>query len=108
MNTIDLTPLFQAVIALVAVIITSFVIPYIRKRVSAEDLEEFHGWVEIAVAAAEQLYSATAGEEKKLYVVNYLLSKGYTVNAADLENAIEAAVLKLHAELYGGAENEGE
>ena len=105
MNNLDLTPLFQAVIMLVAVLITTFVVPYIKKKINAEDINEFYGWVEIAVAAAEQIYKVTQGEEKKQYVLQYLKDKGYTVDVADLENAIEAAVLKLHNELYKGGED---
>lgn len=108
MNNLDLTPLFQAVISLVAVLVTMFVIPYIKKKANAEDLAEFHGWVKVAVAAAEQLYKVTEGEEKKQYVLDYLHSKGYSVDVDDLENAIEAAVLKLHAELYGGVAYDSE
>lgn len=93
---------------LVAVLITTFVIPYIKKKTNAEDLAEFHGWVEVGVAAAEQLYKVTEGEEKKQYVLDYLHSKGYSVDVDDLENAIEAAVLKLHAELYGGVAYDSE
>lgn len=105
---IDLTPLFQAVIALLAVIITSFVIPYIKRKVDAADLAEFRGWVKVAVAAAEQLYEVTQGEAKKQYVVDYLAAKGYTVDPDDVENAIEAAVIQLHNELYGSESHDGE
>ena len=84
MNNLDLTPLFQAVISLVAVLVTMFVIPYIKKKANAAELAEFHGWVKIAVAAAEQLYKVTEGEEKKQYVLDYLHSKGYSVDVDDL------------------------
>lgn len=106
MNNLDLTPLFQAVIMLVAVLITTFVVPYIKKKTNAADLGEFQGWVEIAVAAAEQIYKVTDGEKKKQYVLEYLQNKGYSVDVDDLENAIEAAVLKLHNALYGVEANE--
>ena len=35
------------------------------------------------------------GEEKKQYVIEFLNSKGFTLNTAEIENLIEAAVLEL-------------
>jgi hypothetical protein len=58
-------------------------------------------WVDIAVAAAEQMYKATDGPMKKRYVVNYLSNKGFVVDEDELDLAIEAAVNRLHHELYG-------
>ena len=107
MNNINITPIVQAAIVLIASIVTTFVVPWIKSKVKNEDMAIFLRWVEIAVAAAEQLYESTEGELKKEYVLTYLRDKGYSVDVDDLENAIEAAVLKLHNELSrnGGGNN---
>ena len=106
MENINLTPIVQAAIVLIAAIITTFVVPWIKSKLANEDMAIFLRWVEIAVAAAEQLYESTDGVAKKEYVLTYLREKGYTVDVDDLENAIEAAVLKLHNELNkGGGDN---
>lgn len=53
-------------------------------------------WVNIAVEAAEMIYTGTGrGEEKKQYVLDFLNSKGFTLNTAEIENLIEPAVLQL-------------
>ena len=53
-------------------------------------------WVNIAVEAAEMIYvGAGRDEEKKQYVIDFLNSKGFTLNTAEIENLIEAAVLEL-------------
>ena len=53
-------------------------------------------WVNIGVKAAEMLYVGKGrGEEKKAYVTKFLNSKGYTLDAASIENMIEAAVLEM-------------
>ena len=101
---IDLTPILNAVIALAAALITAFLIPWIRKKIGAENMDDFLQWVEIAVAAAEQLYESTDGEKKKEYVVDFLEDKGFKFNMEELENAIEAAVLHLHDQLYNDVE----
>ncbi|MCI9157152.1 MAG: holin [Lawsonibacter sp.] len=95
----DLTPVINAFIALVAALITAFVIPWIKRNTSAKDREELLKWVEIAVMAAQQLYQQLDGSKRKEYVLNFLREKGYDVTSAEVDNAIEAAVLKLHQEL---------
>lgn len=106
MNNINITPIVEAGIFLIAAIVSAFVIPWIKSKAKNEDTANFLRWVEIAVAAAEQLYESTDGPAKKLYVLDYLSGKGITMDAADIENAIEAAVIKLHSELK--AKNGGE
>ena len=100
----DITPIIQAVVALAVALITAFVIPWMKNKIGAQNMDEFMRWVQIAVAAAEQLYESTDGDGKKAYVVNFLASKGFKVNPEEFDNAIEAAVLKLHNELYGWAD----
>lgn len=95
----NLTPLINAFIALVAALISAFVIPWLKRKTTAQDREEMLKWVEIAVTAAQQLYHNLNGSERKEYVKNFLNSKGYDVTDKAIDNAIEAAVLKLHKEL---------
>lgn len=99
----DLTPVINAVIALAAALITAFVIPWIKRNTSAKDREEFLKWVEIAVAAAEQLFYSTQGKEKKKYVVQFLEGKGFTFSETEIDAAIEGAVLNLHRNLEAAA-----
>lgn len=95
----DLTPIFNAFIALIAALISAFVIPWIKRKTNKYDREEMTHWIEIAVAAAQQMYHQLNGPERKEYVQQFLISKGYDVSSKEIDNAIEAAVLKLHKEL---------
>lgn len=95
MNNIDYTELIQAFIALLATIITTFLIPYIKKKFSIETLEELKKWVGVAVNAAEQLYGSKTGQQKKDYVISFLLSKGIVFDETEVEAMIEAEVYKL-------------
>lgn len=95
----DLTSLIEAFVALVAALISAFVIPWLKRKTAQHDREEMLEWVEIAVAAAQQMYHQLKGSERKEYVRQFLLSKGYDVADKEIDNAIEAAVLKLHREL---------
>lgn len=95
----DLTPIINAAIALIAAIISAFVIPWLRQKTTQHQRDTMLQWVEIAVHAAQQLYYNCKGSERKEYVRQFLLSKGYDISSQEVDNAIEAAVLKLHREL---------
>lgn len=94
--SVDLTPIFDAVITLVTLLITAFFIPWLKARAGAERFEEIEKWTKIAVNAAEMIYKESgAGGAKKAYVVNYLKAKGYTLDMDTVEALIEAAVLDM-------------
>jgi len=93
----DITPIVEAVFALVAAIITAIIIPYIKSRTTAQQ-QELWAWVKIAVNAAEQLYKEPKqGKKKKEYVLSWLAQHGITVDADKLDALIEAAVHEMNA-----------
>ena len=64
--TIDLNMIIEAVIMLIAAIISAVVIPWIRSKTSAAQFEQIEMWVTVAVEAAEQIYTGSGrGAEKK-------------------------------------------
>lgn len=92
----DLTVIIEAVAALIAAILSAFVIPWIRSKTTNEQFDKIQMWVEVAVEAAEQLYTGSGrGAEKKAYVVEFLEAKGFTIDADSLDKLIEAAVFNL-------------
>ena len=97
----DITPIITAVIALVSVILTIVVIPYLKTKTTATQQAEIVALIKTAVYAAEQLFKGTGrGEEKKNYVVNYLHSLGIEVDIEDVTDnmnvLIEATVKELN------------
>ena len=94
----DITPIIEAVAALIAALITAFLVPYIKSKTTAQQQAEINAWVKIAVTAAEQIYRGSGrGEEKKAYVINWLREHGITVDEAKLDALIEAAVYDLNS-----------
>ena len=85
---IDLTPIFQALIALLASLVTLKVIPWIQARTTAQQQEMLRAAVSVAVYAAEQLYGASSGKEKLMYVKGQLAKKGYHVDIDEIEAAV--------------------
>ena len=93
----DITPIIEAVAALIAVIITAVVIPYIKSKATTQQQAQINAWVKIAVAAAEQIYKGSGrGEEKKEYVINWLEERGFTLDEDELDALIESAVYELN------------
>lgn len=85
----DITPIIEAVAALIAALITAFLVPYIKSKTTAEQQKEINAWVKIAVSAAEQIYTGSGrGEEKKEYVINWLREHGITVDEAKLDASL--------------------
>ena len=101
---IDLTPIMKALVMLFFIIITYYLVPWLKNKVGVQNMDTFLDWVDIAVAAAEQIYDAADGDQKKAYVISFLEKKGFKVDAEELDNAIEAAVLHLHDQLYNNVE----
>ena len=92
MNMIDITPIVNAVIALLAAGVSVFLIPWIKSKTTDEQRKELLEWVKIGVAAAEQLYKGQGrGEEKKKYLLERLASMGFPVDEEAINAAIEAA-----------------
>ena len=92
----DITTIIEAVFALIAVVVTAIVIPYIKSKTTAAQQATINSWVRIAVAAAEQIYVGhDRGGEKTAHVLNFLKSKGITFDAESVDLMIESAVYEL-------------
>lgn len=85
---IDLTPIIEAIIGLLAAIITWKVIPWIKARTTAEQQTMLRATIRTLVYAAEQIYGAGKGAEKLDYVAAQLAVKGFAVDRAEIEAAV--------------------
>jgi len=85
---INLTPIIEAILLLLASIITYKVIPWIKARTTAEQQTMLRATVRTLVYAAEQIYGAGKGAEKLDYVAAQLAAHGYTVDRAEIEAAV--------------------
>ena len=95
----DITSILEAVIALAAAVVTVFLLPWLSSKTTAQEREELLNWVDIAVAAAQQLYHKCSGQQRLDYALSVLEEKGFDVDDSVVLDAVEAAVLKLHRQL---------
>lgn len=85
MNTIDLTPILQALIGLLATLITCRLIPWLKSKMTETQQRVMDAALDSAVYAAEQFYGAGHGADKMDYALNFLHERGFDVDAAQIE-----------------------
>lgn len=85
---IDLTPIINAIIALIAAIISVKVIPWIKAKTTNEQQAMLRAAVKTLVFAAEQIYGAGRGEDKLDFVVKQLEKQGFTADRVEIEAAV--------------------
>ena len=95
---IDLTPIFQAIIALLAALITLKLIPWIKSKATEQQYDNLATAAKVAVYAAEQIFSHGNNEEKLQYAIEKLSDNGFTVDYEALRAAVEKAVYELKSE----------
>ena len=86
---IDLTPILQAIIALLASIITIKLIPWIQSKTTAQQQAMLRAAVSVAVYAAEQIYGTGGGHDKLMYVKAQLRKKGFDIDIDEIEAAVK-------------------
>ena len=98
MSNIDLTPIFQALIVLVAALITRYVVPWIKAKTTLDQRREIRDLVSILVFAAEKLYTGSGrGEEKLAWVKGRLDAHGYKLDTDELAELVNAEIAKLES-----------
>jgi len=104
METIDLSPLTQAVAAIMMAIITGYVIPWLKAITEQKKQDNNKVIVETLVKAAEQVFKNEGEGQKKLeYVQTELEKRGMETNTP----VIEAVVFDLTTQVAQQVETEG-
>ena len=86
----------KLIIMVATALVTTYLIPWIKSHTDTEKLYAVMRWAHEAVMAAEQLYGAKTGVEKKKYARAYLrkIAQAAKIDISDeeLDMLIEAAV----------------
>ena len=92
----NITPFINAIALLLAALITSVIIPYIKSKTTLEQQKEINAWVKTAVVAAEQTITGSGkGDEKREFVFEFLNVHGITYDENKVRAILEAAVYQL-------------
>ena len=91
-----ITKVTECVLTVIVLIVSAYVIPWLKTKISEEKLEELEKFCEQAVRAAEQLYTPEEYKLKKAYVlslINEQIEKlGLGLNEAEIDAIIEGIV----------------
>lgn len=91
--TVLTNSLAEVIVVVLGIIITRYLVPYLKERYGAEKVANIYDTIETAVKAAGKKFPESGkGLLRKEYVVNYIKAKGINITDADLEVFIESAV----------------
>lgn len=89
--------IFYVILSIVSVLITGVLVPLLKQKYGKEKIVNVMEVVDIAVKAAEQIYTQTGqGQLKKQYVLMRLNEQGIKISEKELDDMIEASVLELN------------
>ena len=91
----DITAIIECVIALIGALVSAFLIPYLKAQMTQDKRARLSFWLKVAVEAAEQLFGSKTGQQKRDYVITFLLSKGLVFDVDEVTALIESEVYKL-------------
>ena len=90
---INITEIVIAVIGLASTIITCFLVPYIKTKTNKDQQQTLALVVQTAVQAAEQIFTGTGlGQQKKMWVANYLAERGYIADIDAIDASVDALI----------------
>ena len=93
-ESLDWSAIAQFLLAVAALAVATFLIPYLRQKLGAQKAEQVEALIWQLVRAAEQIFGPGAGPQKKAYVTRQLEARGIDAAAHDAD--IEAAVLQVN------------
>lgn len=105
----DLTWIIELLVTVIALVVTRYVIPWLKRKTEEANNAELDFWLDFAVRAAEEQYKAEtkAGPLKFGYVEDFLRSKGFTYDAATIAVLIDGKVRELfNRDDYRGRDEE--
>lgn len=93
------TSIMSGIITILGAIFLYVLVPWVKQRMSAEQLAQLMLLVNVAVTAVEQLFKGVpeiTGPEKKQYALDYLRTLGVDIDTEELDALIEAMVYQMN------------
>ena len=91
-----ITELTKAILSVVLILITAYVIPWLKNNIGEDKYAALIEFAEIVVRSAEKIYTQDEWAKKKAYAVNMLEKKakevGLDLNEKEINAIIEGAV----------------
>lgn len=91
-----LMEILKVIVMLAVLLVTGYLIPWIKEQIGAKKMDEIRKWVNDTVLMVQQVHKAKPGPERKAIVVdllyNMLIKKNIDISEEQLNTLIEAAV----------------
>jgi len=91
-----ITELTQAILSVVLILISAYVIPWIKNKIGEDKYMALVDFAEIVVRSAEKIYTPEQWQEKKKYAMEAIVKKsceiGLNLSEEELNAIIEGAV----------------
>lgn len=98
MNEI-LFEIIKVVVMVAALVVTRYLIPWMKEKIGTEKLAQIEKWVRYAVEMAQQVYWSKPGEDRKAIVTEFLrdilIAKNISISEEQLDVLIEATVKEM-------------
>lgn len=96
----------KIVVMVAALVITRYLIPWLKEKIGADKLATAEKWAKYAVLKAQQVLWEQDGQDKKAYVTEFLkeilIAKNIALSDEQLDVLIEAAVKQMKIEENAG------
>mgnify|MGYP002855208709 CR=1 FL=1 len=96
MNPELITKLVEAIVTVVVVLISAYVIPWLKNKIGEDKYTTLVEFAEIVVRSAEKIYTQEEWQTKKNYAVELVISKskelGLELSIEEINAIIEGAV----------------
>lgn len=96
MNTEMITKLTEAIVTVVVVLITAYVVPWLKGKIGENKYNQILIFAETCVRSAEKIYTPEEWAQKKRYAVEMVQKKagelGITITQEEINAIIEGAV----------------
>lgn len=102
----DWTKIILAALTIISALVSGFLIPWLKSKMTAEQLSALDFWLRVLVAAAETAFGTGKGAEKKAWVLARIRGMGLKFDDQAVSDAVEAMVRELTAQAVintGGA-----
>lgn len=96
----DITPILEIIISVVMILFSSYLLPYVIKKVGITKVQDAYAIIKLLVESAEQTTTVKeAGKLKKQQVMERLKDYNIKIDEAKVSELIESAVLEMNKEI---------
>jgi len=98
--------ILKVLVMIAALVIARYLVPWVKDKIGAENLNAVAQWAKYAVLMAQQVLWDKSGQDKKDYVTKFLkkmlMAKNISISDEQLNILIEAAVKQMKMQENAG------